>query len=177
MFMLAFLKYWRIWLSLGLFAIACGVSVWIVLLIAKAEKVDVAEAATRQVTADFIAYQTQVEIVAQEDAKRLAHNSKVISEHNAQLVSIAADRAGLVKRLRDTESDLRRQAAAQATGERGVDVSREIARRAAEIDAALADYDAACRADAATLTALQDQVRPQISIETLEASVNSKVVQ
>jgi hypothetical protein len=89
-------------------------------------------------------------------------NEVIESEYQARLASIAADRDSVERMLREARDQVRRLAAAEASGQRGLDALAGIARRAAEVDRRLADYDAACRRDATRLDALQRQIRPQM---------------
>jgi hypothetical protein len=96
-----------------------------------------------------------------EEAQRKA-NEVIESEYQARLSSIASDRDSVERLLREARDQVRRLAAAESTGQRGLDALAGIARRAAEVDRRLVEYDAACRADAVRLQALQDQIRPQL---------------
>jgi hypothetical protein len=98
---------------------------------------------------------------AAEEAQR-KQNEVIESEYQARLASIAADRDSVERMLREARDQVRSLAAAEATGQRGLDALAGIARRAAEVDRRLADYDAACRRDATRLDALQRQIRPQM---------------
>lgn len=98
---------------------------------------------------------------AAQEAQR-KHNEVIESEYQARLASIAADRDGVERLLREARDQIHRLAAAESTGQRGLDALAGIARRAAEVDRRLVEYDAACRADAVRLQALQDQIRPQL---------------
>jgi hypothetical protein len=98
------------------------------------------------------------------EAAAMENNARVIRDANDQLAAIAADRDGLVGLLHQARDQVRRHAAAQATGQRGIDALTGIAARAAEVDRRLADYDSACRRDAVRFSALQDEIRGQISV-------------
>lgn len=98
---------------------------------------------------------------AAQEAQR-KQNEVIESEYQARLASIAADRDSVERMLREARDQVRSLAAAEATGQRGLDALAGIAARAAEVDRRLVEYDAACRADAVRLQALQDQIRPQL---------------
>jgi biopolymer transport protein ExbB/TolQ len=95
------------------------------------------------------------------EAQRKA-NEEIERDYEAKLAGVAADRDGVERMLREARDQVRRLAASAATGERGIDALAGIAARAAEVDRRLVEYDAACRADAVRLQALQDQIRPQL---------------
>jgi len=92
----------------------------------------------------------------------LANNVEVIRGYNETLVAIAADRDSLAGRVRDYQNRLRTLAANQATDRLAASVAGRIASSAAEVDRLSDELDAACRRDAAKLTALQDQIKPQL---------------
>lgn len=98
---------------------------------------------------------------AAQEAQR-QHNEVIEREYQEQLAGIAADRDGVYRLLQQARGEVRRLAASEATGQRGLDALAGIAARAAEVDRRLADYDAACQRDAVRLEALQRQVRPQL---------------
>lgn len=100
----------------------------------------------------------------EEEATR-QFNLEVRNRYEADLARIAADRDGLARRLRNaqvpaacpgpassTGGSTAAPAGPQPEGPRGPDA----------IDAALDRYDAACRADAAQLNALIEQIKPQL---------------
>lgn len=102
--------------------------------------------------------------LAKEEAAR-QHNIEVRRQYEADIAHILADRDSLARRLRNAQAATGRcplpeaadrpgaaDAGAQPGGESG----------AAATDAALDAYDQACRLDAAQLTRLIEQLRPQL---------------
>jgi hypothetical protein len=116
-----------------------------------------ADTAARQAATDKAVAEARA---AEEAAK--ANNTEVMRDANEKLVAIAADRDSLDGLLRAAEDRVRRLAAAQATGQRGIDVATGIAARAAEIDRLRDEYDKACRRDAVRFEGLQREVAKQL---------------
>ncbi len=99
---------------------------------------------------------------ARETAAR-KHNDEVIRGYREELAVIALDRDAGARRLLEYQALLTRsRAAAETAGLAGAARAAYFAGRASELEQAVGRYDAACRADAAQLTALQDEIRPQL---------------
>jgi len=101
-----------------------------------------------------------VQAQAQIEAANRARNEAIEHEYQQKLAAIAADRDSVAGRVREYETRIRSLSAAQATGQRGLDVVAGIASRQREVDAAFDAYDRACRSDAVRFKALQDEIRP-----------------
>lgn len=101
-----------------------------------------------------------VQAQAKFEAANKARNEVIEREYQSKLAAIAADRDSISGRVREYESRLRSISAAQATGQRGLDVAAGIAARQREMDQAFDAYDRACRNDAVRFKALQDEIRP-----------------
>lgn len=101
-----------------------------------------------------------VQAQAQLESANRARNEVIEREYKDKLAAIAADRDSIAGRVREYESRLRSLAAAQATGQRGLDAIAGIAARQREMDQAFDAYDRACRRDAVRFKALQDEIRP-----------------
>lgn len=101
-----------------------------------------------------------VQAQAQLEAANRARNEAIEHEYQQKLAAIAADRDSVAGRVREYETRIRSLSAAQATGQRGLDVVAGIASRQREVDAAFDAYDRACRSDAVRFKALQDEIRP-----------------
>jgi hypothetical protein len=128
---------------------------------------DAREAEVRALWADDTARRDKVaaDAINAAEADRLAavaNNREVLTDANAQLAALAADRDSLDGLLRQARDQVRRLAAAEASNRLGADVIARIASHAAEVDQRLGDYDASCRRDAVRHQALIDQIRGQM---------------
>lgn len=97
------------------------------------------------------------------EAKARTHNDEVIRGYRDQLAGFAAARNDGARRLLDYQALLTRsRAAAETAGLAGSARASFLAGRASELEQAVGRYDSACRADAAQLSALIAQIRPQL---------------
>ncbi len=119
---------------------------------------DADKAAIQKTTDEAIAKAT-----SERDAT-LQANEGIVNDYNAQLSVVRGNAAALAQRLRDYQN---RPAAASGSVPKAGDHSNTasasaIAAQEAGIYERLADYDAACQADAAQLNALIAQLKPQL---------------
>jgi len=113
-------------------------------------------AARDKATADAIAAAQK----RAENAKK--HNDEVLTDANAKLAAIDADRTSLSGLLHHANDQIHRLTAGQASDRLGLDVLTGIAARTAEVDRRYDEYDRACQRDAVRFGALQDQLREQL---------------
>jgi len=103
------------------------------------------------------AYDTAMEARRQEAIATASHNEKVLHDYNAQLLAIAGDRDSLARRVHAYEARLASAAGAvpEAGSPAGAITAAPQSSGTGGLDEAFDAYDAACRADAAQLEALQ----------------------
>lgn len=99
------------------------------------------------------------------EAAARRHNDEIRRRYEADIARIASDRDSLARRLRNAQVPAAcPEPASGAGGSTAAAPGQEPGSPGgiAAIDAALDRYDAACRADAAQLNALIEQIRPQL---------------